>query len=304
MPKSTQEPTVETTRMSLAEHLIELRKRLTRGVLALAIAFLVGWGNYEKISAFLLRPLLETTKAVNDAQVAKYEAILAGDPTIPRGRYFRSPTDPTDQNLHPNYTIEQRPIVTGIGEGFFFSMRVAMAFALAAGGPVLLYQLWQFIAAGLYPKERRMVMAYFPISVLLFVTGVGFGAWKLLPFCMSQLAVAFPTEMVGAQYKLADFWDFYITMSLALGAVFQLPIVMYALVHVDLVQRKGFSRYRGHFALFAFIFGGVITPPDPYSQFMVALPMIVLYEVGLLATWPMSRRREREKKKRDAADKS
>ncbi len=303
MHKPSEEPTVETTRMSLAEHLIELRKRLTRGVLALAIAFFVGWGYYEPISAFLLRPLLETTKSVNDAQVAKYEAALLADPSLPRTKFFRT-ADPADKNLWWNLTIEQRPIVTGIGEGFFFSMRVAMAFALAAGGPVLLYQLWQFIAAGLYPKERRMVMAYFPVSVLLFVTGVGFGAWKLLPFCMSQLAVAFPTEMVGAQYKLEDFWDFYITMSLALGAVFQLPIVMYALVHVDLIDRRGFARYRGHFFLFAFIFGGVITPPDPYSQFMVALPMIGLYEVGLLATWPISRRREREKKKRDEDDKS
>ena len=300
MANPAREVTIEATRMSLGEHLIELRKRLFRGVLALAIAFLVGFGYYEPISRLLLMPLLETTTAVNDAQVEKYSKVLALDSTLPRTKFFRT-EDPADKRLWDEFTIEQRPIVTGIGEGFFFSMRVAMAFALAAGGPVLLYQMWLFIAAGLFPKERRMVLAYFPISVLLFVSGVGFGAWKLLPFCMSQLATAFPTEMVGAQYKLQDYWDFYVTMSLALGAVFQLPIVVFALVHVDLVQRKSFARFRGHFALFAFVFGGVITPPDPYSQFMVAVPMIVLYEVGLLATWPISRRRDREAKKRAAS---
>jgi sec-independent protein translocase protein TatC len=292
-PAKEKEGAFETTRMSLAEHLAELRKRLFRGVLAVIVAFFVGWAYYEPISAWLLRPLLESTAAVNQAQVEKYEQLLAEHPELKRTEYFRT-EDPNDKRLWDNLTVEQRPIVTGIGEGFFFSMRVALAFALAAGGPVLLYQLWQFIAAGLYPKERRLVLAYFPISVLLFVAGVVFGALVLLPFCMEQLAKAFPAEMVGAQYKLAEFWSFFATLSLALGAVFQLPVIMFALVHVDLVQRRKFARNRGHFVLFTFVFGGIITPPDPYSQFMVALPMLVLYEVGLLATWPMSRRRERE----------
>ena len=88
-------------------------------------------------------------------------------------------------------------------------------------------------------------------------------------------------------------------MTLALGAVFQLPLIMFALVHVDLIQRSSMAKYRGHFILFAFVFGGIITPPDPWSQFMVAVPMIGLYEVGLLATIPLARRRAREARKRD-----
>lgn len=295
---------LETTRMSLGEHLRELRKRLFRGVLALVIAFFVGWYYYEPISEVLLSPLRETTESVNASQVEKYEKILAEDPSIPRARFFRNAADPTDKTLWPNLTWELRPVVTGIGEGFFFSMRVSLAFALAAGGPVLLYQLWQFIAAGLYPRERRLVLSYFPVSVALFVTGVVFGAVTLLPFCMKQLAQAFPVEQVGAQFTLAEFWSFFATLSLALGAVFQLPVIMFALVHVDLVARKTFARYRGHFVLFTFVFGGLITPPDPYSQFMVALPMIALYEVGLLATWPMEIRRERARQRRDAEGRS
>ena len=288
----------ETTRMSLAEHLIELRKRLFRGVLALVIAFMVGWAYYLPIGDFLLGPLVKVTSEVNADQVVRYEAVLAKDPSLPRTTYFRTP-DPADTHLWPEYTIEMRPVARGLGDGFIFSMKVALAFGLAAGGPVLLYQLWQFIAAGLYAKERRMIMSYFPFSVLLFVGGVIFGAELLLPFCMKFMLQAFPPEKLGAQFGLLEFWDFYATMSLALGGIFQLPIVMYALVHVDLVERRSFAKYRGHFVLFAFVFGGVITPPDPWSQFAVALPMIGLYEIGLLATWPMARRREREARARD-----
>ncbi|MBK8180010.1 MAG: twin-arginine translocase subunit TatC [Planctomycetes bacterium] len=293
-----EERAFESTRMSLAEHLVELRKRLFRGVLALIVAFFVGWAYYEPLSEILLSPLRATTSFIDSAQVKRYEEVLAADPTIPRTRYFRT-SDAEDKRLWAEFTIEQRPIVTGIGEGFFFSMRVSLAFALAAGGPVLLYQLWQFIAAGLYPRERRLVLSYFPISVLLFASGVVFGAMYLLPFCMQQLALAFPTEMVGAQFTLEEYWSFFATLSLALGAVFQLPVIMHALVHVDLVSRQAFARYRGHFVLFTLVFGGIITPPDPYSQFLVAVPMILLYEVGLLAAWPLTRRREREARQRE-----
>lgn len=288
----------ETTRMSLAEHLIELRKRLFRGVLAVVVAFMIGWGFYEKISDFLLQPLNRVTHLINADQVERYERALQKDPSLARTQFFRT-QDPADQRLWPEYTIETRPIARGLGDGFIFSMKVALAFALAVGGPVLLYQLWQFIAAGLYPKERRMIMSYFPFSLLLFVGGVVFGAWLLLPFCMRFMIQAFPPEKLGAQFGLLEYWDFYATMSLALGGIFQLPIVMFALVHVDLVERAGFAKYRGHFVLVAFLFGGVITPPDPWSQFAVAVPMIGLYELGLLATIPMARRRAREKALRD-----
>ena len=220
------------------------------------------------------------------------------NPSLPRTTYFRT-KDPEDKRLSSEFMIEARPVARGVGDGFVFSMKVALAFALTVGGPVLLYQLWQFIAAGLYKKERRMVLAYFPFSVLLFVSGVVFGAWKLLPFCMGFMIKAFPPEKLGAQFGLLEYWDFYATMSLALGGVFQLPIVMFALVHVDLVERASFAKYRGHFVLFAFVIGGIITPPDPYSQFAVALPMVALYEVGLLATLPMARRKLREQRQRD-----
>jgi sec-independent protein translocase protein TatC len=288
----------ETTRMSLGEHLIELRKRLFRGVLAVLVAFMVGWGFYGPISAVLLEPLYKVTNQINADQVKIYEQKLLAHPELPRTEYFRS-ENPQDRRLWAEFTIETRPVARGLGDGFVFTMKVALAFALAVGGPILLYQLWQFIAAGLYPKERRMIMSYFPFSVLLFVGGVVFGARLLLPFCMQLIIKAFPPEKLGAQFGLLEYWDFYATMSLALGGIFQLPIVMYALVHVDLVQRSSFAKYRGHFALFAFVFGGVITPPDPWSQFAAALPMVALYELGLLATVTMARRHAREKKRRD-----
>lgn len=299
------EPTATgSLRMSLGEHLKELRKRLARGVLGVLVAFFVGWAYYAEIAEVLCRPLYQTTSAIDAQQVVKYEALLAEEraqnPAVRRDKYFRT-ENPEDQRLWPNLTVDLRPIQTGLGDGFMFSMKIALGFALVAGGPVLLYQLWQFIAAGLYPRERRLVLAYFPFSVLLFAAGVAFGFFTLLPFCMKFMAQAFPVETMGAMYTIDKYWDFLSTMSLALGGIFQLPILMYALVHVDLIERATFARYRGHFVLFAFVFGGIITPPDPWSQIMVAAPMVLLYEIGLLATWPMARRRARERANREGA---
>jgi sec-independent protein translocase protein TatC len=285
----------ENTRMSLGQHLAELRKRLFRGVLAVFIAFCVGWGYYKPLGKFLLQPLVEVIQQVDQEQVKKYEDLLAADPTKVRTDYFLSP-DPAKQDLRPEFTLEKRPVVTGVTEGFMYGMWVAIVFGLAVGGPILLWQMWRFISAGLYAREKRVVMAYFPASVFLFLCGVVFGFTLLLPYCMYFMAVAYPVEEIKALFSISEYKSFLTTMTLALGLIFQLPIVMYALVHVDIVQRSTFARFRPYFVLFAFVFGGVITPPDPLSQFMVAVPMIALYEVGLLVTLPMARRRARESK--------
>lgn len=286
----------ESTRMSLGEHLAELRKRLFRGVLALLIAFCVGWAYYDPFTTILLQPLKYAIDRVQADQLEKYEAKLLENPATPRTEYFIT-GDPGDKRLRPELTVESRPIVTGIGEGFWFSLRVAIVFAMIVGGPVLLWQMWQFIAAGLYKHERRIVLSYFPASLLLFIAGVLFGYFWLLPYGMYFMAKAYDPEKVGAMFSLAEYWGFFITMTLALGGIFQLPVVMFALVHIDLVARETFRRFRPHFCVFAFVFGGIVTPPDPWSQFLVALPMVGLYEIGLLATWPVARRRQRERER-------
>jgi sec-independent protein translocase protein TatC len=271
----------QSTRMTLGEHIEELRRRLVRGVAAILVAACVTWIWYPEISHALLRPMRQALAKVDREQVEKYEALLREHPGEPRSKYFASDS-PDERRLKPELTIGQRMAATGIGEGFGFAMRATLYAALAVGAPVLIWEMWQFIAAGLYARERKAVRKYFPISVLLFLAGGLFGFFVLLPWGFYFMASVYPPEDVQLLPSLERYMTLLTGMTLALGAVFQLPLVMYALVRLDLVQRATFARFRPHFVVAAFVVAGILTPPDPITQPLLALPMVGLYELGLL----------------------
>jgi sec-independent protein translocase protein TatC len=152
--------------------------------------------------------------------------------------------------------------------------------------------MWQFVAAGLYPKERRAILLYFPISVVLFLAGALFGYFVMCPFGFRYMVTMLKPEKVQYIASVSPYLDWLQAVTLALGLVFELPLLMYALVKLDLVQRKSFVRFRPYFILVAFIVGGILTPPDPITQFLAAGPMILLYEVGLLWTWFLPKPKE------------
>ena len=281
----------EGTRMSLGEHLDELRKRLIRGLLAVVLFFVVGWFFYEELKDVALRPMQWALTHIQEDQVEKFEARLAADPRLPRSTYFTS-DDPAVTTLQPKYTVPDTAVVLGFGEGFGFALKLSLYFGLCLGAPVLLWQLWRFVAAGLYPKERRVVLAFFPVSVLLFVGGVLFGYFLMVPWGFYFLATAFPPEEIAFIPRLSDYFSLMTTLTLILGAVFQLPLLMNALVRVGILEREMFSKYRPHFIVGAFVIGGILTPPDPFTQSMLAVPMVLLYELGILST-RMLRRPER-----------
>jgi sec-independent protein translocase protein TatC len=274
---------LESTRMTLAEHLSELRTRLVRGLIVFVIAFMVGWGFYKPLGRILLAPLMSTLEKIDADQVAKYEEILSENPETRRSKYFTS-DEGSNKELRGEFTIEKRPITTALGEGFMFALKVSLVFACFVGGPFLLWQMWQFIAAGLYEKEQRLVMSYFPASVALFLGGILFGYYVVLPYGSYFLATAFSPEIAGSMFKLSEYFSFLTALILALGLVFQLPVIMFALVHVDLVERKNFIVYRSHFIVGAFVISAILTPPDPFTLLMMALPMTALYEVGIFST--------------------
>jgi sec-independent protein translocase protein TatC len=283
------------TRMTLGEHLRELRTRLFRGVLALFAAFLVAFYFYEPIFDIAARPMNMVLQEVDLEQRAKYEAILAEerktDPTVPRTKYFQT-EDPANNALQDKFTIPQRMTLVGVGDGFTSIMRVVVIAALLFGMPVFLWQMWQFVAAGLYPKERRAILLYFPISVVLFLAGALFGYFVMCPFGFRYMVTMLKPEKVQYIASVSPYLDWLQAVTLALGLVFELPLLMYALVKLDLVQRKSFVRFRPYFILVAFIVGGILTPPDPITQFLAAGPMILLYEVGLLWTWFLPKPKE------------
>jgi len=154
------------TRMSLGDHLDELRRRLIRGLVAVALAFAVGWAFYGELSQVVLRPMHTALSKIDAKQIEKYEELLAQRPQEPRSTYFES-DDPADKRLRPDFTVNQKMVATGATEGFLFGLKVALFFALTIGSPVLLWEMWRFIAAGLYRHERSVIGRTIPLSLVL-----------------------------------------------------------------------------------------------------------------------------------------
>ena len=156
----------------------------------------------------------------------------------------------------------------------------------------MLWQIWQFVAAGLYEHERRLVGLYFPISALLFVGGIVFGYFVMVPYAQYYLA---STTLGRIEYypEIGKYFTFLKGLSLALGVVFQLPIVMFALTRLGLVEPKQYTKYRGHFIVGALIVAAILTPPDPITQMMMAVPMAGLYELGIVVARVAHKQRQR-----------
>ena len=270
---------LEDTRMTLGEHLEELRGRLIRSAVAFVLALVVAWGFHETLSDVVQEPLRRAVAWLNADLVEIHQAEI-----LEQGL---SPTDFFNTGIPEDASPSQRllkPIPSdlrgdGAGSGFFFYLRVSLYFAFLGAAPVILWQLWQFIAAGLYRKEKRVVHLYFPASLLLFAAGIVFGFYVMVPYGQYFLA-RFSLEQFRYDPKVDEYFQFIKSLCLALGLVFQLPILMMGLARLGIVEPTFFARYRGHFLLVALLFAALMTPPDPITQMMMAVPMVLLYEVG------------------------
>jgi sec-independent protein translocase protein TatC len=282
---ATTDDPVEETRMSLSEHLEELRKRLFRGVLAVAICFVGCWIYRAAIGDIVLRPLEHTVTWLDRDMVEIAEGKLAADESIERLELFMT-NDPADSRLR--YPI---PPVRGdaASTGFMFFLKACVYFSLFVSGPVLIWQLWQFIAAGLYRREKRMIHVYFPFSVALFVSGILFGYFLLVPYGQYYLA-SMTIEQIIFYPEISAYFTFLTSLCIALGVVFQLPIIMVGVARMGLVEPAVFAKFRGHFMVAALVIAAALTPPDPFTQMLMGLPMIVLYELGIHASRITTRR--------------
>lgn len=272
----------ESTRMSLAQHLDELRRRLVRGLGTVLVCFVFAWAFYEEIADYAIQPYLDAVEKINAHWVEHYTAECEGDADLDPKDYFVDP-EAEPRVLVDRLRVDTRLSLLKPAEGFLFALKLCFYFALFAGGPVLLWQLWQFVAAGLYPEERRAALRYFPYSVALFVIGALFGYFVMIPNAMYYLGIAFSPDFLAADFRLEYYFSMLTTLTLALALVFQLPVVMTFVARLGLVEVKTLSNGRGYFVVGSFVIAAILTPPDPVTQSLMAVPMIGLYEVGLIA---------------------
>lgn len=172
-------------------------------------------------------------------------------------------------------------IATAVTTPFFVPMKVAMLAAFIISLPHTLYQTWVFIAPGLYLHERRFMAPIVIASTLLFFAGMAFAYFLVFPVVFGFITGTAP-EGVAVMTDIGNYLDFVITLFIAFGMAFEVPIAVVLLVRFGLVNIKTLKEIRSYIIVGAFVLGAIFTPPDVISQFMLAVPLWLLYELGIL----------------------
>ncbi len=253
---STTEKTTEPSEQneSFMSHLIELRSRLLRAVGTIVVIFFVLF-------------LYPGASVIYDLLAAPMLA------SLPQGT---------------------RMIATGVITPFMVPVKVTMMAAFVIALPVVLYQVWAFVAPGLYKHEQKLALPLIVSSSLLFLAGMAFCYFVVFKTIFSFIASFAPQSITPAP-DIEAYLTFVMTMFLAFGITFEVPVAVVLLVRMGIVTIKQLSDARGYVIVGAFVIAAVVTPPDVVSQFLLAVPLCVLYEIGLLVARGIKPRSEEEK---------
>ena len=180
-------------------------------------------------------------------------------------------------------------IAVQVASPFFTPIKLAFFVALVVTAPWLLYQAWAFVAPGLYQREKKLALPLLASAVILFYAGCAFAYFVVLPSVFGFLAAIKP-DGVAMMTDINAYLDFVLVIFLAFGASFELPVALVILVLLGWVTPQQLRQSRGYAVVGIFIVAAVITPPDVVSQLLLAVPMCLLYELGILATRWIARR--------------
>jgi sec-independent protein translocase protein TatC len=181
-------------------------------------------------------------------------------------------------------------IATAVTTPFFIPLKVAMLGAFIVSLPHTLYQIWAFVAPGLYRHERKLVAPLVISSSLLFLAGMAFAYFVVFPVVFGFITSAAP-QGVAVMTDISNYLDFVMALFLAFGVAFEVPIAVVLLVYLDLVNIQTLREIRAYVIVGAFVLGAIFTPPDVISQFMLAVPLWLLYELGIVVAGFLRTRR-------------
>jgi len=172
-------------------------------------------------------------------------------------------------------------IATGVTTPFFVPMKVAMMAAFLVSLPHTLYQVWAFVAPGLYAHEKKFMIPIIVSSCLLFVAGMAFAYFLVFPVIFGFIVGTAP-QGVAVMTDIGNYLDFVMTLFFAFGLAFEVPIAVVLAVYFGWVGTDALKEARSYVIVGTFVIGAIFTPPDVISQFMLAVPMWLLYELGIL----------------------
>jgi len=221
-------------------HLIELRDRLLRMVLAVIILFAALFSFSEEIFSYFAQPLLAL---------------------MPEGTSM---------------------IATGVTSPFLVPFKLVLMLSVLLALPYLLYQLWSFVAPGLYRHEKSLVVPLVISSVLLFYCGIAFAYFAVFPLLFGFF-IAIAPEGVSVMTDIGQYLDFILAIFFAFGIAFEMPVATFLLVHAGATTVESLAEKRAYIIVGVFVIGMLLTPPDIISQSLLAIPMWLLFELGLIA---------------------
>jgi sec-independent protein translocase protein TatC len=260
-------------RMPFLSHLAELRDRVRNAALAFMVAFLACWYFAKDIFAWLRAPLDNIWYQHCDVGEA---AGCLGQGLVKAGTTWGPP----------------KLIYTGLTQPFWTDMSVAMWAGIFVASPLIFHQIWKFIAPGLYKRERKVGVTFALASAIFFVSGALFCFYFALPKLYNFL-LSYNSRDLQSLPNIQEYLDLTRDSMLAFGAIFELPLLIYFLALVGLVTHRSLWRFSRWFVVLSFIIGAILTPgPDIVSQCMMALPMIVLYNVSIVLAWRVTKKRE------------
>jgi sec-independent protein translocase protein TatC len=243
-------------RMSLAEHLDELRARLLRSIVVLLAAVAVSFAFYRTL--------------VDIATLPHFRAMEWCGLTFEHSRLISS--------------SHVRSVMA--------AMKLTLIAAFFVSSPIIAFELWGFVAAGLHRHERRYVARFAPVSFLLFVLGAVFGYFILIPYALYGMVQMIPPDKIQPLFDFGEYVSLVLTLTILLGAVFQLPLVMVFLTSIGVVRAESWSAWRRAAIVGNLVLAAVLSPPDIMSMLVFAVPLLALYEVGAaISRWTSPRGR-------------
>jgi sec-independent protein translocase protein TatC len=245
------EPAVSDGQETFLSHLIELRERLVRALIAIGILCLPALYYSSELYDLLALPLIHS---------------------LPQG---------------------SKMIATGVITPFLIPMKIALVAAFVGALPYVLYQAWAFVAPGLYVHEKRLVLPLIVSSTALFFVGMAF-CYFIVFRRVFEFIASFAPKSISVAPDIEAYFNFVLGMFMAFGLAFEVPVVVVVLVISGIITVEQLREFRGYVIVGIFTVAAIITPPDAISMISLAIPMCVLYEIGIFVAQAVTKRRKAE----------
>lgn len=250
----------------ITEHLGELRKRILIALIAVVISFAASFYFSEFIFNILTMPLHNTLNLSLKRPFFTYQA------------------KNHDLNL----------VFLAPAEALWMHFKISLISGIVISSPVIFYEIWRYISPGLLSKEKRYALPFVIITTFLFLIGALFCFAIVLPFAMNFL-LTYKTENLKPMLSVGGYMDFCLKFIVAFGAVFELPVVVVFLTRMGIVTTEFLARNRKYAVLLAFVLAALLTPtPDAFNQTLMAVPIIILYELGIWASRIFNKKKDAE----------